>query len=249
MFLAIDIGNSSINTAIFDGDNIIKYARFDSEKSADIDFYFQKFKQTFLNIKITDCAIISVINGLDYTVKNICDEIFNIKSTVLSVKDAKEIKINTKKPETIGMDRIANLYGALKFPLPAIIVDIGTAITFDILSKDKEFPGGVIMPGINMSLIGLHERTSKLPLIEPKESLKAIGNTTETCILSGVIRGTASAIDGLLIQCTEELGECKTVVLTGGQAELISKYMTHPVNFVNQDWTILGIKKMYDLSR
>ncbi len=247
MLLTIDIGNSSINSAIFDGNKIVKYAKFDSNKSKDL--YLNKFKAEFQNIKITECAIISVVNGLDYVVKEVCDNMFNINSKILNIYDAKEVKVNTKNPESIGMDRMANLYAALEFPLPAIVVDIGTAITFDILSKDKEFIGGVIMPGINMSLMGLHERTSKLPLIEPKESLKAIGNTTETCILSGVIRGTASAIDGLLIQCTEELGECKTVILTGGQAELIAKYMTHPINFINQDWTILGIKKMYNLSR
>ena len=128
-------------------------------------------------------------------------------------------------------------------------MDIGTAVTFDILSEDKVFMGGVIMPGINMGLKALAEGTSKLPKIKAQQSPAAIGNTTETCILSGVIRGTAAAIDGLIAQCTEELGSCKTVVLTGGQADLVSEYMKYPFNAINKTLTLTGIKKMHDLSR
>jgi len=245
MLLTVDIGNSSINSAVFDGENIIKYARIDSDNLKDADYYLQKFKDEFQNIKITECAIISVVNGLDYIIKEACDRVFCINSKVLNVTDTKEIKINTRNPETVGMDRVANLYAVLDSPLPAIVVDIGTAITFDILSKNKEFLGGVIMPGVNMSLKALTDGTSKLPAIDPDESQKAIGTDTKTCILSGVIRGTACAIDGLLEQCIKELGECKTVILTGGQAELISEYVKYPYDSVNKDLTLTGIKMMY----
>ena len=246
MLLVIDIGNSSVSSAVFEGDNIVKYARFESNMLKDV--YLQEFKAEFQNTKITDCAIISVVDGLDYIVKDVCDNVFGVNSRILNITDTKKIKINTNKPETVGMDRIANVYAVLNLPLPAIVVDIGTAITFDILSKDKEFLGGIIMPGINMSLKALAEGTSKLTLIEPTASPNVIGNDTESCILSGVIRGTATAIDGLLEQCMKELGNCKTVVLTGGQSELVSKYMSFPYNVFNQDWTMYGIKKMYELS-
>lgn len=246
MLLAIDIGNSTVNSAVFDGDNIVKYTRFESNKSKD--FYLREFKTEFQNVKITECAIISVVNGLDCVIKEVCNQIFDINSKVLDVENAKEIKINTENPETVGMDRLANIFAVSDLPLPAIIVDIGTAITFDILSKDKEFLGGVIMPGINMSLKALASETSKLPLIKPRKSPNVIGNDTETCILSGVIRGTACAIDGLLEQCKKELEECRTVVLTGGQAELVSEYMTSEFDFLDRDLTLSGIKKMYNLS-
>ena len=245
MLLAIDIGNSQINTVVFEDDKIIESYRFNSLRDGDVSYYETEL-QKIGNLNITDCAIISVVNGLDYVIKDVCDKVFGIKSCVLDVNSVQKISLNTDNPSSVGMDRLANVYAASDYPLPAIVVDIGTAITFDILSEKKVFLGGIIMPGVNMELKALAEGTSKLPYIEPKESPCAIGNTTETCILSGAVRGTASAIDGLLKQCIEELGGCKTVILTGGQAELISEYMNYPISFVNQYWTMLGIKKIYE---
>lgn len=247
MFLAVNIGNSKINFAVFCKDKIIKTFSIDSDKNKNAYFYQTALTNEFHNYDISSCGIISVVNDLDKAIKPVCDKIFDINSVILSYKSADTVSINTNHPETVGMDRLANVYALSDSLLPAIVVDIGTAVTFDILSKEKVFLGGIIMPGVNMSLRGLHEGTSKLPEIEPKEPLKAIGNTTETCILSGVIRGTASAIDGLLEQCTEELGECETVILTGGQAELVSKYM-HTKYPIDKDLTLKGIKKIYDLS-
>lgn len=246
MFLAINIGNSRINLAVFDENKITAVYSMDSFKNKDSDFYKKEFAKLLSDMKITECAIISVVNGMDTIVKIACDEAFGISSVVLNYNLAKDLKIKSDHPESAGMDRVANVYAALEYPLPAIIVDIGTAVTLDVVNEKKEFLGGIIMPGINMSLKALADGTSKLPCIEPKKSSYAIGNTTESCILSGVIRGTASAIDGLIKQCADELGGCKTVILTGGQAELISEYMNYPVSFVSQNWTQLGIKKIYD---
>ena len=149
------------------------------------------------------------------------------------------------KPYTIGADRLANVCAAAKYPLPAIVVDIGTAITFDVLDKDKNFIGGVIMPGVNMGIKALADGTSKLTEIAPDVSPSAIGNTTETCILAGVLRGTACAIDGLLAQCEDELGCKATVIMTGGQAELILKYMNRTPDYMNKNLTLEGLKHYY----
>ena len=228
MFLAIDIGNSKITTALFDKDI---------------------FSKKFVGYEIAECAIISVVNNIDKVIKKACDMAFGINSVILDIESASEIKIAGTNPKSAGMDRLANVYAVSDMPLPAIVVDMGTAITFDILNKNKEFIGGIIMPGINMSLKGLAEGTSKLPEINAQEISFAIGNNTETCILSGVIRGAASAIDGLLEQCIEELGECKTIVLTGGQSDLISKYMKHQFDYLDKNLTMLGIKKIYQINR
>lgn len=248
MLLVINIGNSRINTVVFDGEKIVKTHSFVSLFDNNRKFYKAEFGKVFGEENITDCAIISVVNGADDFIKNICDSVFGIDSVILQYTFAKDIKIKSDHPESAGMDRVANVCVAADFPLPAIVVDVGTAITFDVINEKKEFLGGVIMPGINMGLKALAEGTSKLPEIRAQSSPAAIGNTTETCILSGVVRGAASAIDGLLKQCVEELGDCKTVVLTGGQAELVSEYMTYPYSFINQHWTMLGIKKMYKAS-
>lgn len=247
MFLAIDIGNSRITSALIDGEKIIKTAGFDTDVNKNAEFYAGKLSDVFSGYDITDCGIISVVNNIDKAIKIACDKIFEINSVILTVEKARDIKINGNAPKSVGMDRLANVYAVKDMQLPAIVVDIGTAVTFDILSKERVFLGGIIMPGINMGLKALSDGTSKLPEIKAQESPSAIGYSTETCILSGVIRGTASAIDGLLEQCIKELGECKTIILTGGQAELISKYMKHPYNKINKDLTLLGIKRMYFL--
>lgn len=245
MFLAVDIGNTRIKIAVFDKNKIIK--TFDYETLENERLYKHKFEEISTCFDITDCAIISVVEGLEHKIKEACDKVFGIKSLILNTESSCEIKIAGSNPKSAGMDRLANVYAIINKPLPAIVVDIGTAITFDILSANKEFLGGVIMPGVNMSLKSLAKGTSKLPEIKVQESPFAIGNSTETCILSGVIRGTASAIDGLLEQCIEELGECRTIVLTGGQAELVSKYMKFRSFLTEKDLTMVGIKNLYEL--
>lgn len=246
MFLAVNIGNSKVNMAVFSGNEIVKTFSIDSLKDKDSDFYKNEFERIFFGTEITECAIISVVNELDNVIKMACDKAFEIDSVILKHNSAKNIEIKSGHPESAGMDRVANVAAVSDYPLPAIVVDVGTAVTFDVLSEKKEFLGGIIMPGVNMQLKSLAVGTSKLPEIEPKESPYAIGNDTETCILAGVVRGTAAAIDGLLKQCIDELGDCKTIVLTGGQAELISQYMKHSVSIKDKNWTMLGIKKMYD---
>ena len=246
MHLVINIGNSRINAALFDGSKIEKTYSFVSRFDNNPKFYESEFKKNFGNENITDCAIISVVNSADIFIKDVCDSAFGVDSVILNYKFAKDIKINTKQPECVGMDRLANVVAVSDLPLPAIVVDIGTAITFDVINEKKVFLGGVIMPGVNMGLRALADGTSKLPEIKAQNSPAAIGTTTETCILSGVIRGTAAAIDGLLKQSADELGSCKTIILTGGQAELVSKYMEYRFDKIDKDLTLIGVKKMYD---
>ena len=111
------------------------------------------------------------------------------------------MKIELQNPKEVGADRIANAYAAkVKYSLPAIVIDIGTATTFDIVSKKGSFLGGVIMPGLNLQFKSLSSNTSKLPRINAGVSEKAIGNSTENAMLSGIMRGSASAIEGLIHQ-------------------------------------------------
>ena len=242
MFLAVDIGNSCIKNAVFDGDNIT-FGSIPRMKE-NIGYYKNTYTSAFGGADITSCAIISVVNGMDEMIKAVCDELFGIESVILCAEDAKEIKIKPDCIGQVGMDRVANVYGVIDSPLPAIVVDIGTAVTFDILSQGREFLGGAIMPGVNMQLKALSDGTSKLFEVKPQESPSAIGNDTETCILSGVVRGIASAIDGLLEQTAKELGGCKTIILTGGQAELVSKYMKTKAD-IDKKHTVSGIRRLY----
>ena len=121
-------------------------------------------------------------------------------------------------------------------------------ISSDILSKEGKFFGGIIMPGIEMQLNSLFEKTSKLPKFEVEEVVLVIGRDTKTCILSGVIRGHACAIEGLITQCEEEIGQKITVIATGGLSSLVSKYMARKIDYYEPNLTLEGFKLFYELN-
>lgn len=249
MFLAIDIGNSNITLGIFDNDTLIKTIRLDSDKNLSVFEYEKLIKNALNNFNIKECAMLSVVEELTEIVKSACENIFKTDIFILNSNSKTGLLLDSSNSATIGADRLANACAVLDYKLPAIIVDIGTAITFDIVDSDKSFIGGVIMSGINMELKALYENTSKLPLISAKESDFAIGNTTESCILSGVIRGNACAIEGLLNQCEKELNKKVTVVATGGQCNLISKYMSRKFDYIDSNFTLRGLKRAYKISK
>ena len=238
MKLVVDIGNTSITFAVFDNENIVKKFRIPSRISESVENYKKELKNN-IEYKIDECVIISVVEGLELIIKNACDNLFGINSKIFSVEDAPEIKLNVAHPETVGADRIANAKAATKkYSLPVIVVDLGTATTFDIISREKEFFGGIILAGLDMQLRALNQFTSKLPKYSVKKSENAIGVDTETAIMSGVVRGSAAAIDGLIAQCELEMQDKATVVLTGGYAEFISEYMSRKPDFIDADLTL-----------
>ena len=158
------------------------------------------------------------------------------------------LKIFTPHPEAVGIDRIANIAAARHFNQPAIVIDLGTATTFDITNKDGDFCGGIIMPGVNIQLKSLNDYTSKLPLITPKGVKKVISNTTDDCILAGVVKGHACAIEGLITECEKELEQKVTIIGTGGLCSLISEHMKRPFDYIEPNLTLIGLKELYKTS-
>lgn len=234
MLLAADIGNSNITLGIFDNDCLIETCRLVSDASISYESQLESLK----GYSIDSCAIASVVTELSSIFKSACDKVFGIESVIFTSKNL-DIKIALEEPEKVGMDRLINAYAAMKkYPLPLIVIDVGTAITFDIVSRNKEFLGGVIMPGFNLQFRALNNHTSKLPLISTYTSEKAIGANTEEAILSGVIRGTIFAIEGLVEQCEFELGEKAAIIATGGQCQLVS---SQKINFINPNLTLEGL--------
>ena len=245
MIFAADIGNSNITIGLFNDGELLEVHRLDSETGFSVNDWENEIRNKINAESIEGCIISSVVNEITDNFKQACDNVFERESLNLSAHMNLGINIKTEKPESIGADRLANAFGALKYNLPVIVVDAGTAVTFDVVDKDKTFIGGIIMPGVDVQLKSLYEKTSKLPKIEPKEIEKVIGYDTETCILSGVIRGVACAIDGLIIQCEEELGEKATVIGTGGQIELISKYMKRKFDHADKNYTLKSLFGIY----
>lgn len=249
MFLAIDIGNTNITLGVFADKDLRETFRLPSDKELPQNEYELLLKTLFKNYEIKACSIGSVVEELTTTLKQAADNVFGINSYVLAYNSEHGLKLDLQKPHEIGADRIANAFGAKElYRLPAIVVDLGTATTFDIVSKDGHFKGGVIMPGLNLQLKSLNLNTSKLPRIEAGFSEKAIGDSTENAILSGVIRGSASAIEGLINQCELELGEKACVIATGGYSTLISQYMLRQFDYINPSLTLQGLKYVYEHS-
>ena len=245
MIFVADIGNSSITIGFYDNDELVSIHRLKTVKGEAVKYWEAKIKDIKADYNVDGCIIASVVEELTGIFRQACDNVFGVDSIELTPKINFGLGIKTENPETIGADRLANAIGALNYKLPVIVVDVGTAVTFDIVDKNNTFIGGVIMPGLNSQMKSLWENTSKLPMIEVKNSPVAIGYDTETCILSGVVRGTASAIDGLITQCEKELGEKATLIGTGGQIELVSEYMTKRFDVIDKNYTINSLYSIY----
>ena len=250
MILVIDIGNTNITLGIYNNDSLLETFRLASDKDLSLVEYEVLLKTLCKEYEINDCVIGSVVGELSPILKKASDNVFNIDSFLINADVDFGLKIGLKNPKEIGADRIANAYGAKnKYPLPLIVVDIGTATTFDIVSKDGVFLGGVIMPGLNLQFKSLNSNTSKLPRINAGISEKAIGDSTENALLSGIMRGSACAIEGLIHQCELELGEKATIIATGGQSRLISEYMIRSFDYIDPSLTLEGLKLLYELNK
>ena len=205
MILVADIGNTNITCGIYQEENLVKTFRLISDKTKTKEIFVNELKNNTQNYKITKCFIGSVVEELNQVFKQSCDSVFNTETYIFDTKSKTGVVLDVAKPETVGADRIANAYAVYKnYSCPCVVIDMGSATTFDILSKEGKFFGGIIMPGVEMQLNSLCEKTSKLPKINIEEIDKVIGTDTKTCILSGVIRGHACAIEGLIEECEKE---------------------------------------------
>ena len=242
MLLAIDIGNTNISIGVFENKSLISSFKMNSDINLSEEFYEAKLIELLKDFKITSCAIASVVEELTQKIKTAIDKIFKINSLVINSNLDLGINLKVTEPHKVGADRIINAcFAAKHYPKPTIIIDIGSAITFDIVDKSGDFVGGVIMAGLTMQLNALYHKTSKLPEIKIESAQKAIGNNTKNAILSGVVRGTACAIEGLISQCEKELNEKAYIVATGGDAKLISEYLERQFDEINPILTLKGL--------
>ena len=248
MLLTTDIGNTSITLGLFDDAALVEEFRLASDKDLSLEEYEVLLKSLFKDFKIDGCIIASVVEELTSKFKTAVDNVFKLDAMVLSSKINTGVKVKLDNPEEAGADRIANVAGAYVYDKPTIVVDFGTATTFDIVNADGEFIGGLIAPGLNLQLKSLNKFTSKLPRIDVTLSNSAIGHNTADAILSGVIRGSAAMIDGLVEQCEKELGQRAVVVATGGYSGLIANYMKRPFDFINPTLTLEGLRHLYYLN-
>ncbi len=249
MLLTADIGNTNITLGLFDDDKYVNEFRLASDKDLSGEEYEILLKSLFKDYVITGCVIASVVEELNIKFKRAVDNVFGIRSVFVDCNVNLGIKISTDNPREVGADRLANAVAVSnRYKGAVIVIDFGTATTFDIINSKSEFLGGVIAPGINTQMKCLKNSTSKLPKIDVSISQRAVGHNTTEAILSGVIRGTACMVDGLIAQCEEELGEKATIIATGGYCGLIANYLKRPFDFVNPILTLEGLKEIYEMN-
>ena len=249
MLLTSDIGNTNITLGLFDDEALVEEFRLASDKDLSLEEYEVLLKSLFKDFKIDGCIVGSVVEELNNKFISAVRNVFGIEPVFLTNKINTGVKIKTDFPDEVGADRIANAIGAyVLYNKPTIVVDFGTATTFDIINADGEFIGGMIAPGINLQMKVLNKFTSKLPRIDVAISTNAIGHNTTDAILSGVIRGTACMIDGLVKQCEKELGQKAVLVATGGYSGLIANYLERPFDYINPTLTLEGLRHLYNLN-
>lgn len=254
MLFVLDIGNTSITAGIFDKEELVVSWRIASDVKRSEDEYGIIIKNLIKEaglLDMVDSAVISsVVLPLTERIQIAVERYLNIESLIVNHKINTGIKIALKNPGEIGADRIVNGYAAsYLYGSPVIVVDFGTATSFDIVNRDKEFIGGIIAAGMKIQADALSKFTSKLPKVKIEAPPTAIGSNTIDAMLSGLVRGHAAMIDGLIAQCEVELREKAIIVATGGYSSIISKYLNRQFDFVNPDLTLIGLRLLYKLNR
>lgn len=254
MLLAADIGNTNITLGVFDGNKIIHSWRLSTEITRTEDEYgvFLKnlLRETNLETKVTNAVISSVVVQLTERLSTALKKYMGIDSLIISHKIKTNVILKTDNLSQIGADRIANACAAsLLYNAPAIVVDFGTATSFDIVNQKNEFIGGIITAGMKIQAEALSSKTSKLPKLNIEAPEHAIGRNTIDAMLSGIVRGHAAMIDGLIEECEKELGYKTTIIATGGYSSVISKYLKRKFDYINPDLTLIGMKLLYDMNK
>ena len=254
MLLAADIGNTNITLGVFDGNKIIHSWRLSTEITRTEDEYgvFLKnlLRETNLETKVTNAVISSVVVQLTERLSTALKKYMGIDSLIISHKIKTNVILKTDNLSQIGADRIANACAAsLLYNAPGSVGDFGTATSFDIVNQKNEFIGGIITAGMKIQAEALSSKTSKLPKLNIEAPEHAIGRNTIDAMLSGIVRGHAAMIDGLIEECENELGYRTTIIATGGYSSVISKYLKRKFDYINPDLTLIGMKLLYNMNK
>jgi len=252
MLLAIDIGNTHTVLGIYDEEKLKEYFRVASNHALTVDECGILVKQLFQKYsKIKDVIIGSVVPPLTLIYEEMSEKFLKVDPVVVSSNLPLGIKILYDDPKTVGADRLANAVAAYEiYGGPAIVVDFGTATTFDVISESGEYLGGAIAPGIETSSLNLFRKASQLFKVSLERPKKAIGKNTEESLRSGIIFGAVGQIEEIIKRIKKELSENlqsqkkPKVIATGGLANLIAKE-SKMIEEVNPTLTLEGLRRIY----
>lgn len=250
MILAVDIGNTNVVIGCAEGEDIIFFERV-STNTLKTELEYVVELKTILDLhdidkdRIEGAIISSVVPPLNTIFKSTIKKYLNVDPILVGPGVKTGLNIKMDNPAQVGADLIVNAVAGYKYyGAPLIMIDMGTATTLSALDSKANYIGGMIIPGVRVSLDSLVNRTSQLPRIALEAPDKCIGTNTIDCMKSGIVFGQAAMMDGLIDRMLEELGEDATVVATGGLAPSIMNYCKHDV-IVDNDLTLKGLALIY----
>lgn len=251
MLLCTDVGNTNIKFALYNGDKLLMKLRFSTNRSKTADDYavdlYTIFKINNVNVKeISGSIISSVVPLVTDLLKKAIMTVANVDSLVIGPGIKTGLDIRLDNPGAVGSD-IVCMCVALKeyYPCPVIVVGMGTATTILYMNENKAYCGGVILPGVQISLDALTARCALLPSVNFSAPQKAIGTNTADCIRSGIIYSNAAMIDGMIDRFEEEVQQKCTLVATGGMAQHIVSYCKKNI-IINDDLVLEGLRLIYE---
>ncbi len=255
MLLAIDAGNTNIVFALFERGKIVKQWRVATNIQRTADEFAVFLKQAMadggLKVKSVRAAIIgSVVPDLNFSLIKLCRDHFGCEPLLVGSKDVDTgLEIAIDRPEELGADRIMNAVAArAKHEGPVLVIDFGTATTFDVVDGHGVYRGGCIAPGVNLSLRALHMAAAKLPSVAIVRPPKVIARNTVTAIQSGLYWGYAGLIEGLVYRIREEFGRPMIVIATGGLASLMAGAV-RAIDHIDPDLTLRGLALIFDCNK
>jgi len=254
MLLAIDSGNTNIVFALFDGEKVRGEWRSSTDTNRTADEFGVWLTQLMAmeglsRVNVDACIIASVVPAVVFALKTLCRKYFGCEALVVGDEGVElGIKVDLDRPEEVGADRLVNAVAAHKYYEGSLIViDFGTATTFDVVEGNGTYCGGAIAPGINLSLEALHMAAAKLPRVAIGRPRTVIGKATVPAMRSGIFWGYCGLIEGLVTRIKKEFGGPMTVLATGGLAPLFME-ATDAIQHLDPDLTLRGLLAIHRLN-
>ncbi len=254
MLLAIDVGNTHTVLGIYDGARLVAEYRVSSATARTEDEFGLIVKLFCENAGIATSAvdgigISSVVPNLTDVVVKMSEKYFQIKPLVISAALDFGIRVLYDDPASVGADRLCNaVAGFTKYGGPLIIIDFGTATTYDVVSRNGEYLGGVIAPGIETAAANLHRQAAKLPKVELKFPEKVVGTDTVASMQSGILYGSVDAMEGMIRRIKDVVGQEAKVIVTGGYSKLIKEH-SQSIDYWEPSLVLDGMRMIYERVR